>query len=528
MFKKYLIISRLYLAKTKVTPVLFFLMSFITTGSLNNSATAQGTDVNIREHGLPDSLHSSILNQERQFKVILPPGYKPGSAEKYDVMYVLDGSDWNTGTIAQVQHFVEDQGFMPPTIIVSIVEPDRNADLAPTHLDTWKNSGGADKFLGFLKNELIPYINKQYPSNGDNTLWGHSLSGMFVLYALVTEPTLFKSFIAIDPSAWWDNNYVLKMAAAKLSTLPFQNTTFFIAGRETTLSSMKIDTLETILKNNAPASLKWKLDVYSGETHGSVKFKGTYDGLKFLYDGYIKIMYFDPMHGIVLKDKPFKLFYHEDTARLHYTVDGSVPTVNSAKVQAEITVNGPVKVTYKALTNRSKYDRTATGLFTDEVMPKPLPAAPKNWQSGGFNYAYYEGTWDKWPDLSKLKPAKTGITDNNFDIDKLPRKNHYGLVIDGLFESKEVGYYIFTLGNGEKGTKLYIDNKLVIAFTGVGDDFGQTCIVPLSKGFYPFRIEYLHQQKKGYNLDWQQLLTPSIMESQNTILIPVNLQYNKR
>ncbi|MFC0518099.1 alpha/beta hydrolase-fold protein [Mucilaginibacter angelicae] len=503
-------------------------MLFITIVSLNDPAKAQGTDVNIREYGLPDSLHSSILDQERQFKVILPPGYKPGSAEKYDVMYVLDGSDWNTGTIAQIQHFVEDQGFMPPTIIVSIIEPDRNADLAPTHLDTWKNSGGADKFLGFLKNELIPYINKQYPSNGDNTLWGHSLSGMFVLYALVTEPTLFKSFIAIDPSAWWDNNYVLKMAAAKLSTLPFQNTTLFIAGRETTLSSMKIDTLETILKNNAPASLKWKLDVYSGETHGSVKFKGTYDGLKFLYDGYIKIMYFDPMHGIVLKDKPFKLFYHEDTAHLHYTIDGSVPTINSAKVQAEITVNGPVKVTYKALTNRSKYNRTATGLFTDEVMPKPLPIAPKNWQSGGFNYAYYEGTWDKWPDLTKLKSTKTGITDNDFDIDKLPRKNHYALVIDGLLESREVGYYIFTLGSGEKGTKLYIDNKLVIAFTGDGDDFGQTCIVPLSKGFYPFRIEYLHQKEDGNNLDWQQILTPSIMESQNTILIPVNLEYNKK
>jgi predicted alpha/beta superfamily hydrolase len=517
MFKNH---SRLYLIKNKITLVLFFLMSFITIGSLNDPATAQGTDVNIRDNGLPDSLHSSILDQERRFKVILPPGYKPGSAEKYDVMYVLDGSDWNTGTIAQVQHFVEDQGFMPPTIIVSIVEPDRNADLAPTHLDTWKNSGGADKFRAFFRNELIPYINKQYPSNGDNTLWGHSLSGMFVLYALLTEPTLFKSFIAIDPSAWWDNSYVLKMAAAKLPTLPFQNTTFFIAGRESTLGSMKTDTLETILKNNAPASLKWKLDVYSGETHGSVKFKGTYDGLKFIYEGYIKNMLFSPMNGIVIKDKSFKLSYYEDTTRIHYTVDGTVPTPNAPKIQQATTINGPATVTYKALTNRSRYDRITTGLFTDEEMPKPLSNA-KHWQHGGFNYAYYEGTWDKWPDLTKLKPVKTGMTDNNFDPDKLPRKNHYALVIDGLLETKEEGYYIFGVG-GDKG-KLYIGNKLVIT---CGGDY-KTYIVPLSKGFYPFRIEYLHQEEE-YKLDWQQYLTPSIMDTQNTILIPVNLQYNKR
>jgi len=505
MFKKYL----------------FVLLSFVIFGSLKNPAIAQDIDVNIRDYGRPDSLHSSILNQDRQFKVIVPPGYKPGSAEKYDVMYVLDGSDWNTGTIAQIQHFVEDQGFMPSTIIVSIMEPDRNADLAPTHLDTWKNSGGADKFLGFLKNELIPYINKQYPSNGDNTLWGHSLSGMFVLYALVTKPTLFKSYIAIDPSVWWDDSYVQKIAAAKLQTLPFDNTTFFIAGRESTMSSMKVDSLEIILKKFAPASLRWKLNVYSGETHGSVKFKGTYDGLKHAYDGHIRNMYFSPMNGVVLKDKPFKLFYDQDTAHIHYTVDGTVPTINSPLIQPQITVNGPAKVTYKVFTNRSRYDLIRTGEFATEVMPKPLHVPPKKWQSGGFNYTYYEGTWDKWPDLTKLKPAKTGITDLNFDPDKLPLKNHYALVIDGLLESNEEGYYVFGMG-GDKG-KLYIDNKLVITC----DDDYKTYLVPLSKGFYPFRIEYL-QQHEQYRLDWQQHLTPSIMESQNVINFPVNLQYGRR
>jgi hypothetical protein len=154
-------------------------------------------------------------------------------------------------------------------------------------------------------------------------------------------------------------------------------------------------------------------------------------------------------------------------------------------------------------------------------MPKPL-SNPKNFQRGGFNYAYYEGTWDKWPDITKLKPAKTGITDANFDPDKLPLKNHYALVIEGLLETQEEGYYVFAL-DGDNGSKLYIDNKLVVTWNG----YGQTCIVPLSKGFYPFRVEYFHQNE-GNGLDWQQYLTPGIMESQNTILIPVNMQYNKK
>ena len=29
---------------------------------------------------------------------------------------------------------------------------------------------------------------------------------------------------------------------------------------------------------------------------------------------------------------------------------------------------------------------------------------------------YYEGDWDTWPDIENQKPAKTGMTDNDFDI----------------------------------------------------------------------------------------------------------------
>jgi predicted alpha/beta superfamily hydrolase len=314
----------------------FFLILVFTVASSVHQATGQDTVINVYYRGRLDSLHSSILKQERQIQVFLPPGYTPGSAKKYDVLYALDGSDYNTTLINQVQKFVEWHDYMPPTIIVSVIQIDRNVELTPTHLDTWKGSGGADKFLGFIKSELIPYIDSHYPSNGDNTLWGHSLGGMFVLYTLVNEPTLFKSYIASDPSVWWDNDCVLKMAAAKLRALPFQNTTFFIAGRDIDMTAMKIDSLELILKKEAPASLKWKLNVYPDETHSSVRLKSTYDGLKFSYEGHIKDMYFSPMNGIVLKDKPFKLYYGGDTTRMHYTLDGTVPSINSSNVSRRL------------------------------------------------------------------------------------------------------------------------------------------------------------------------------------------------
>ena len=142
--------------------------------------------------GKKDSIQSVILNEKRVIQVVLPEKYKPGSKDKYDVLYVLDG-DWNTKTMTDVERFIEGEAYMPPTIIIGVLNVDRDRDLTPTHVSDNKTSGGADKFLGFLKNELIPYVDKTYPSNGDNTIFGHSFGGLFVMYALLNEPQVFKS-----------------------------------------------------------------------------------------------------------------------------------------------------------------------------------------------------------------------------------------------------------------------------------------------------------------------------------------------
>jgi predicted alpha/beta superfamily hydrolase len=501
----------------------FFWVLLTMIGGLVNMARAQDTVLKIPVNARLDSVKSGILNQERLIQVFVPPKYKPGSTDKYDVLYVLDGGNWNTGLINEIQRFLEGEGNMPPTIIVSVLGIDRNKDLTPTHLEGWKTSGGADKFLGFIKNELIPYVDKTYPSNGDNTLWGHSLGGLFVMYALLNEPKTFKSYIAVDPSFWWDNNYLPKIAAGKLSALAGSNTTLFISGREgRDGKSMKIDTMDTILKKIAPAGLAWKILMYPDETHSSVRLKSIYDGLKFTYAGSIGSIEFHPMNGIVLKDKPIKIWFFSDTTKVRYTLDGTVPTISSAKAQPEITLTGAATVTYKRFTRRSRYDKTAIGNFTIEKTLRPV-SKQKNAKPGGFNYAYYEGAWDKWPDLKNVKPTKTGITNKEFDVNNLPRKNNFALVIDGLLETKEDGYYIFAL-DADTGSKLYLGNKSLITTDSLHSD-GKSYILPLTKGFYPFRLEYLH--KTGDRKLKLIYLTPAIMAAKNPITIPLDLQYNR-
>jgi predicted alpha/beta superfamily hydrolase len=503
-----------------------FSLLLISLGSFAPTAQAQDTVLNLSFKSRIDSIRSAILNQKRLIQVFTPSGYKPGSNETYDVMYVLDGGNWNAGMITRVQEFVRGEGYVPQTIIVSVLGIDRIKDFTPTHLENWKTSGGADNFLRFIKEELIPYVNKTYPSNGDNTLWGHSLGGMFATYAMLKEPATFKSYIAVDPSVWWDKNYVARMAADRLSTLAGLNATFYASGRdEAGMKNMKVDTLETVLKSHAPADLHWKVVSYPGESHSSVRLKTTYDGLRFTYTGLVGNIEFHPMNGLVLKDKPIKLWYFEDTTNVRYTLDSTIPTRRAAKVQPEVTLAGGGKVIYTRFTQRSRYDKSTTGNFT-VTTPLPPVRKPKDLIPGGFQYRYYEGDWNTWPDLSGLKPTKTGITENDVDIiGELPRKKDYALVVEGYVETTEEGYYVFLL-QADKGTKFYLGNRLLMQWDGGYTRQSDSYLLPLQKGLYPIRIEYLHK-----NEDFKlrvSYLTPSRIETKDPKPIPAAMQYRKR
>lgn len=503
---------------------LFFVLLIII-GSPTKILRAQDTVWRVFDTGKLDSLNSTVLKEKRLIQVFIPPAYKPGSADKYDVLYVLDGGNWNTGLILKVRRFLEDEHYMPPTIIVSIMGIDRNKDLTPTRIDNWSTSGGAANFLSFIKDELIPYVNKTYPSNGDNTLWGHSLGGLFVINALLNAPHAFKSYIAVDPSLWWDNCLVPKMAAGKLPALAGSNTTLFISSREGKEGEgMKVDSMNKVLTAAAPPGLIWKSIAYPDETHSSLRLKSIYDGLKFTYGWHNGEIEFHPMNGTIRKNDTLKIWYFGDTTKTHYTLNGAEPTRSSEKIQPETVITDATTFTIKQFTNRARYDKMKSGSFVPGKALQPL-SKPAGMQPGGFHYAYYEVDWDKFQGLKGLTPRLTGIADSSFDLKKLPRKNNYALLLDGLLETKEEGYYIFLL-DADTDSKLYLNDQLLIRWQGSYSNRTFSYIVPLKKGFYQFRLEYLHK-KEDFALELG-YITPSGINAKKVGPVPPTLQYSRR
>ncbi|PWU76351.1 esterase [Ochrobactrum sp. POC9] len=87
--------------------------------------------------------------------------------------------------------------------------PSTPADLIPVHFNV-PNTGGRDAFFDFINNQVKPKIEKRFNVDKDRqALFGHSLGGLFTLYALFSHTDSFQSYSAADPSIWWNDRSIL-------------------------------------------------------------------------------------------------------------------------------------------------------------------------------------------------------------------------------------------------------------------------------------------------------------------------------
>lgn len=412
-----------------------------------------------------DSLFSQVLREKRNLEVILPVNYAADTAV-YDVWYVIDG-EWNTKTFTNIFSYLVAIGFAPPVIIVGV--PNRyvdgfnlrDRDFTPTRFKEVDSSGGAGHFLDFFEKELIPYVQKKYRTSGESGLFGTSFGGLFTFYALLQRPFLFRFYTLADPAFQFDNNYLPGLAAERLKQLSFANTVLNIGGRSGfSYHAMGRDVMDSILLADAPAGLHWHSALYDDETHGSSVFKSNYDGIKYAYLGYYRRQArFHLTGGIVLKDRPVRLFVPTDHADMHYTTNGTTPTASDPKVDEFLLVSEPEKLRVKSFSPSGRYDHVLPmGLRSgDYWSPRKAPVKQRG---------------KKQPVPSKLNGRFHGDGSG---------------IMDGVVTVPKDGYYVFQL-TPSAGTRLFFNDSLLVdAGVSMGHD-RQTVLLPLRAGDYPLRL----------------------------------------
>lgn len=153
-----------------------------------------------------DTVYSANVKDKYVITVRKPAGFS--DQKKYHHVYMTDGSlgigDYVFGKEKSWAATIPNS-----CVIIAIAhtgdwEEKRRRDFIPSDIskNTEVNFGNADKFYLFLKNELIPRIEKKLPNKKDRAFIGHSFGGLFCLYTLFKDDKLFDKHFAISPSVW--------------------------------------------------------------------------------------------------------------------------------------------------------------------------------------------------------------------------------------------------------------------------------------------------------------------------------------
>jgi predicted alpha/beta superfamily hydrolase len=233
--------------------------------------------------GVKVQLASKVLEETRDVWVVVPAGYENGQ-ERYPVLIQL-------GDLAHLRYSVPivdvlaRNGHIPAMIVVACPDPTPRhhyRDSTPTAVDYLPASGGAPRFLKFLKEELIPYLEANFRTRPYRVLCGHGLSGLFAVYATLESPGTFGGVIADGASLTYDGSAILKAAEARLADPRVRGSIYFGAGNEAE-TVPGLQAFVRLLERRVHAGLEWALGVEADEDQGTAAVPVFHKGLKWLF-----------------------------------------------------------------------------------------------------------------------------------------------------------------------------------------------------------------------------------------------------
>jgi len=246
-------------------------------------------------------LRSSIVGDEFEISVALPTNYRSTNTT-YPVLYAPDA---NVGFAmsTQIERIMQIGNELPQVIGVGIgYRTDslgkwlelRSRDLTPTSIpDPTKNgwrTGGAAQFLRFMREELMPFIKKNYRTSPDAAYYGDSYGGLFGLYVLFHQPDTFGRYIIASPSIWYDNLVTLQYEADYATRHTDLSARVFMSVGELEEQAGDAERMVTNMKQLANKllsrrypSFRLQTVVFDGETHVSVCAAAFSRGLQVIY-----------------------------------------------------------------------------------------------------------------------------------------------------------------------------------------------------------------------------------------------------
>lgn len=222
------------------------------------------------------TIRSNVLGEMRTINVYMPPVYGEAENLARPVLYMPDGGiaeDFlHVAGLLQISVL---NGSMRPFLLVGIENTERRRDLTgPTRVSSDSSIaprvGHSAAFRQFIRTELMPAIRARYRTTSESAIVGESLAGLFVVETLLLEPDLFDTYIAFDPSLWWNDAYLLTEAENGLPREGYAGKLLYLASSDEEELADLTNRLATLLETAAPEGLTVQYHAMPQESHGTI------------------------------------------------------------------------------------------------------------------------------------------------------------------------------------------------------------------------------------------------------------------
>ncbi|HJR33865.1 MAG TPA: alpha/beta hydrolase-fold protein [Gemmatimonadales bacterium] len=221
-------------------------------------------------------IESRAVGEPRVINVYTPPGYDSLTSTSFPVVYMPDG-----GLAEDFPHIANTLDSLialraiAPVILVGIENTERRRDLTgPTAVASdsaiARRVGGSAGFRRFIREELMPEIRRRYRSTDETTIVGESLAGLFIVETFLLEPDLFRRYIALSPSLWWNAGVLLRIAPQRLKELTGGPRTLYLTAATEPGIAAETAALAGILREHATAGLLWYYEPRPDLEHSTI------------------------------------------------------------------------------------------------------------------------------------------------------------------------------------------------------------------------------------------------------------------
>lgn len=231
---------------------------------------------------------SDLVSDNFKIFISLPEHYDSFRAEKYPVVYFLDGG---SATFHNITAEYMKSTLIPEVITIGIGYPgasQRNRDYTYGYLN----------FYHFLKEELIPQIDVEFNTDPlKRTLFGHSYGGIFASLTMFQyndyDDILFRNLIAASPSIWWPDGQL----AYTWKSLLYSQTQILPVNLYMTVVSMEgsmvtdLERMQQVLENRNYEYFNLYSKINEGKDHSTNKELTFREGIRWILFQDVQIPY---------------------------------------------------------------------------------------------------------------------------------------------------------------------------------------------------------------------------------------------